>query len=101
MNKSWASMHEQVRSKPRLADNSAYCDRRPASEEKPMCPVCITTAVLIAGSATSTGGLAAIKMSTSMMEKPQIVSRDEWLAARTNLLAKEKRLTRERDALAP
>src|SRR5260370_31143247 len=39
-------------------------------------------------------------MSTSMIEKPQIVSRDEWLAARTNLLAKEKRLTRERDALA-
>jgi hypothetical protein len=25
-----------------------------------MCPICITTAVLIAGSATSTGGLAAI-----------------------------------------
>ena len=25
-----------------------------------MCPVCIATAVLIAGSATSTGGLAAI-----------------------------------------
>ncbi|MDQ1693815.1 MAG: hypothetical protein QOH85_1350 [Acidobacteriaceae bacterium] len=25
-----------------------------------MCPVCITSAVLIAGSATSTGGLAAI-----------------------------------------
>jgi hypothetical protein len=25
-----------------------------------MCPLCITTAVLIAGSATSTGGLAAI-----------------------------------------
>ena len=25
-----------------------------------MCPVCITTALLIAGSATSTGGLAAI-----------------------------------------
>ena len=25
-----------------------------------MCPVCITTAVLIAGSVTSTGGLAAI-----------------------------------------
>ena len=39
-------------------------------------------------------------MSTSMIEKPQIVSRDEWLAARTNLLAKEKRFTRERDALA-
>jgi hypothetical protein len=27
-----------------------------------MCPVCITTAVLIAGSATSTGGLAAVVM---------------------------------------
>jgi predicted dithiol-disulfide oxidoreductase (DUF899 family) len=39
-------------------------------------------------------------MSTSTIEKPQIVSKDEWLAARTNLLAKEKRLTRERDALA-
>jgi hypothetical protein len=25
-----------------------------------MCPICITTAALIAGSATSTGGLAAI-----------------------------------------
>jgi hypothetical protein len=25
-----------------------------------MCPVCVTTAVLIAGSVTSTGGLAAI-----------------------------------------
>jgi hypothetical protein len=35
-------------------------------------------------------------MSTSMIENP----RAEWPAARTNLLAKEKRLTRERDALA-
>jgi predicted dithiol-disulfide oxidoreductase (DUF899 family) len=34
-----------------------------------------------------------------MIEKPQIVSRDEWIAARTKLLAKEKRFTRERDAL--
>jgi predicted dithiol-disulfide oxidoreductase (DUF899 family) len=39
-------------------------------------------------------------MSTSMMEKPKIVSSDEWLAAREELLVKEKRLTRERDALA-
>jgi predicted dithiol-disulfide oxidoreductase (DUF899 family) len=37
---------------------------------------------------------------STIMEKPQIVSREEWLAARTNLLAKEKQLTRERDALA-
>jgi hypothetical protein len=60
MNKSWVSMHEHVRSKPRLADNSAYCDRRLANEGKSMCPMCITTAALIAGSVTSSGGLAAI-----------------------------------------
>jgi predicted dithiol-disulfide oxidoreductase (DUF899 family) len=29
---------------------------------------------------------------------PEVVSREEWLAARKELLAKEKRLTRERDA---
>jgi hypothetical protein len=34
--------------------------RQLSTEEKPMCPVCITTAMLIAGSVTSTGGLAAI-----------------------------------------
>jgi len=33
------------------------------------------------------------------MSLPQIASRDEWLAARTQLLAKEKELTRQRDAL--
>jgi len=33
------------------------------------------------------------------MTLPAIVSRDEWLAARTALLAKEKELTRARDAL--
>src|SRR5271170_7238248 len=41
-----------------------------------------------------------IKMSTSMIEIPKVVSREEWLAARESLLAKEKQLTRERDALA-
>jgi predicted dithiol-disulfide oxidoreductase (DUF899 family) len=41
-----------------------------------------------------------MKMSTSTIENPKIVSRDEWLAARKKLLAKEKRHTRERDALA-
>src|ERR1700748_1608706 len=39
-------------------------------------------------------------MSTTIIEKPPIVSREEWLAARENLLVKEKQLTRERDALA-
>jgi predicted dithiol-disulfide oxidoreductase (DUF899 family) len=33
------------------------------------------------------------------MTLPQIVSQEQWLAARKGLLAKEKRLTRERDAL--
>ncbi len=33
------------------------------------------------------------------MSLPEIVSREEWLAARTELLAEEKRMTRQRDAL--
>jgi predicted dithiol-disulfide oxidoreductase (DUF899 family) len=33
------------------------------------------------------------------MSLPQIATRDEWLAARTALLTKEKELTRQRDAL--
>src|SRR5580658_8857856 len=41
-----------------------------------------------------------MKMSTNTIDNPKIVSRDEWLAARKKLLAKEKQLTRERDALA-
>jgi predicted dithiol-disulfide oxidoreductase (DUF899 family) len=39
-------------------------------------------------------------MSTNTIANPNIVSRDEWLAARKRLLAKEKLFTRERDALA-
>jgi Bacterial protein of unknown function (DUF899) len=34
-----------------------------------------------------------------MMNYPQIVSREEWLVARRELLAHEKQLTRQRDAL--
>jgi predicted dithiol-disulfide oxidoreductase (DUF899 family) len=34
------------------------------------------------------------------VESPKVVSRDEWLVARTNLLMKEKELTRARDALS-
>jgi predicted dithiol-disulfide oxidoreductase (DUF899 family) len=34
------------------------------------------------------------------MERPKIVSRDEWTAARKRLLAKEKKLTVQRDALS-
>jgi hypothetical protein len=35
------------------------------------------------------------------MNTPPIVSREEWEAARQQLLVKEKALTRSRDALAP
>src|SRR5258705_4527446 len=41
-----------------------------------------------------------IQMSTNTIENPKIVSRDEWLAARKKLLAKERQLTHERDAIA-
>jgi predicted dithiol-disulfide oxidoreductase (DUF899 family) len=33
------------------------------------------------------------------MSLPRIATHEEWLAARTELLAKEKELTRQRDAL--
>ena len=38
-------------------------------------------------------------MTKSTIEHPKVVSRAEWLAARKALLAKEKELTRHRDAL--
>jgi predicted dithiol-disulfide oxidoreductase (DUF899 family) len=41
-----------------------------------------------------------VKMSTRTVDNPKVVSRDEWLAARKMLLAKEKQLTRKRDAIA-
>lgn len=39
-------------------------------------------------------------MSARTVDNPRVVSRNEWLAARKNLLAKEKELTRQRDAIA-
>jgi predicted dithiol-disulfide oxidoreductase (DUF899 family) len=38
-------------------------------------------------------------MITSTIKNPRIVSRDEWLTARKQLLAKEKQLTHQRDAI--
>ncbi len=38
-------------------------------------------------------------MTESQRNLPQVVSRDEWLAARKELLAREKELTRQRDQL--
>ena len=39
-------------------------------------------------------------MKTSNIEHPRVVSPDEWLAARKELLAKEKQLTRQHDGLS-
>jgi predicted dithiol-disulfide oxidoreductase (DUF899 family) len=39
-------------------------------------------------------------MSTSTIENPKIVSRDEWLVARKKLLIREKQLTHKKDAIA-
>ena len=39
-------------------------------------------------------------MSANTIDNPKIVAREEWLAARKKLLAKEKQLTRDRDAVA-
>jgi len=39
-------------------------------------------------------------MSTRTVDNPRIVSREEWLVARKKLLAREKQLTHERDAVA-
>lgn len=39
-------------------------------------------------------------MNKSAVENPRVVSQAEWIAARKELLAKEKNLTRQRDALA-
>jgi predicted dithiol-disulfide oxidoreductase (DUF899 family) len=39
-------------------------------------------------------------MATSAMKTPPIVSREDWEAARRQMLAKEKAFTRSRDALA-
>lgn len=38
-------------------------------------------------------------MATSKMANPKVVSRDEWLAARRELLTQEKQLTRQHDAV--
>src|SRR5919107_3606106 len=39
-------------------------------------------------------------MSENYANLPRVVSRDEWLAARKDLLAREKELTRQRDAMS-
>ncbi|HEU4557748.1 MAG TPA: DUF899 domain-containing protein [Longimicrobium sp.] len=81
-----------------------------------MCPACLAA---LAAAAAGAGGLAAAgagirrvirrgSAAPSPIHNPEntpmnaspVVSREEWLAARTTLLAREKELTRLRDALA-
>src|SRR5581483_10080830 len=77
-----------------------------------MCPLCITTAALATVGVTSAGGAAALVVrkrridtqrdassGRAAMNLPEIVSRDEWLAARKQLLDEEKALSRQRDAV--
>ncbi len=84
-----------------------------------MCPLCLATTGLYIAGAASAGGvttLLATKLSRkrpeptastpfretegTTMERPTIVSRDEWTAARKRLLVKEKEFNRQRDALS-
>lgn len=79
-----------------------------------MCPACLAAALpLLAGTATGSAALAfAAKkvrdtyqkrersMETIETTSARVVSRQEWLEARTALLAKEKALTRQRDELS-
>lgn len=87
-----------------------------------MCPACIATLALVTASATSTGGLTALVVKKfhqkvgakktnlsvetgrnkeeKMINGFKVVSRDEWLSARKDLLTKEKEFTRQRDALS-
>lgn len=80
-----------------------------------MCPACIANLAWITAGVFSTGSVAALlahglhagTRQTNIddakekdMTMPNVVSRDEWLRARTELLAKEKEWSRQRDALS-
>jgi predicted dithiol-disulfide oxidoreductase (DUF899 family) len=81
-----------------------------------MCPACIASATAVFASAISITGLAAVAATLARalgwrasnrltfqertMQEPRIVSRDEWLTARRQLLVKEKAHTRAQDALS-
>ena len=88
-----------------------------------MCPSCVSAAASVVAGVASTGGIAAMALAAFRrrsdkvqsqhaavepnendlqgddMEQPRIVTRDEWVAARKELLVKEKALTDARDAL--
>jgi predicted dithiol-disulfide oxidoreductase (DUF899 family) len=70
-----------------------------------MCPACIATLAWSAASVASTGSITALvvnklrgKNKEENMEMPKVVSREEWLRARKELLVKEKEWSRQREA---
>ena len=95
--------------------NAAGTERPGAAHRRwQMCPACLSTVATIATGVVSSGGLggapvrdaaahagAAIRQSEGDdMEQPRIGTRDEWLAARKELLVKEKAMTNAQDVLA-
>src|SRR5450432_3094810 len=97
-----------------------------ADEEESMCPACVASAALMAGGVITTGGFTAwsgrcfirgqerrrlvwstnrkgemiMTTATSKTELSRVVSQADWLAARKELLIKEKEFTRLRDELS-
>ena len=67
-----------------------------------MCPACLANTVgLLVGAVSSAGVATAYLFKKNRKGKTmKVVSRNEWLAARKQLLQKEKELVRRRDALA-
>ena len=59
MDKGWTSMHERVRKHAEAEREQAVSRSNAAIEGGPMCPICLATAMMVAGSVTSTGGIAA------------------------------------------
>jgi predicted dithiol-disulfide oxidoreductase (DUF899 family) len=91
-----------------------------------MCPACLATAAVMVGSAISGGGIGAalvrfrrggglarrsesgmqnkgekmVASTTSKLSSAKVVSSEQWLAARKELLKKEKEFTRLRDEVS-
>src|SRR3989442_9755963 len=79
----------------------------------PMCPLCFSAATLAVAGVVPAGALSALawrllrvpahppaEPTEAPMDYPRVVSREEWLAARKRLLAREKSFTHQRDELA-